>query len=134
MPAILTSNASVAAVSSTGLVKAVKNGTATITVKTVDGGYTATCRITVKAATVNVTGVKINTTTKTMNAGTTFQLAAWPQPSTATNKTVTWTSSNTSVATVSSTGLVKAVKKGTATITVKTADGGKTATCKVTVN
>ena len=127
------SNTSVATVSSTGLVKAVKEGTATITVKTVDGGYTATCRITVKAAIVAVTGVKINTTAKTMNAGTTFQLAAWPQPSTATNKTVTWTSSNTSVATVSSTGLVKAVKKGTATITVKTSDGGYTERCKITV-
>jgi uncharacterized protein YjdB len=47
---------------------------------------------------------------------------------------VTWSSSNTAVAKVSSTGLVTAVKKGTATITVKTSDGGKTATCKITVN
>ena len=47
---------------------------------------------------------------------------------------VKWSSGRKAVATVNSTGLVKAVKKGTATITVKTADGGKTATCKVTVN
>ena len=83
---------------------------------------------------VFVKGVKINTTARTVEIGKTFQLAAWPQPSNATNKAVTWSSSNTAVAKVSSTGLVTAVKKGTATITVKTADGGKTATCKITVN
>ena len=125
------SNTAVAKVSSTGKVTAVKAGTATITVKTADGGKTATCKITVK---VPVTSVKLNATAKTLNVGKTFQLAAWPQPSNATNKAVTWTSSNTTVATVSSTGLVTAKKKGTATITVKTADGGKTATCKITVN
>ena len=124
------SNTAVAKVSSTGLVTAVKAGTATITVKTADGGFTAVCKITVD---IPVTGVKINTTAKTITAGKTFRLAAWPQPSNATNKQVTWTSSNTAVATVSSTGLVKAVKKGTATITVKTVDGGYTAACKITV-
>ena len=81
-----------------------------------------------------VTSVKINSTAKTLAPGATFQLAAWPQPTNATNKAVTWSSSNTTVATVSSTGVVTAKKKGTATITVKTADGGKTATCKITVN
>ena len=124
------SNTAVATVSSTGLVKAVKAGNATITVKTADGGKTATCKITVR---VPVTSVKINTTAKTIAPGSTFQLAAWPQPTNATNRKVTWTSSNTAVATVSSTGLVKGIKNGTATITVKTADGGKTATCKITV-
>ena len=127
------SNTAVATVSSTGLVTAVKAGTATITVKTVDGGKTATCKITVQAVTVPVTSVKINTTAKTLAPGATFQMAAWPQPTNATNKNVTWSSSNTAVATVSSTGLVKAVKAGTATITVKTVDGGKTATCAITV-
>ena len=69
-----------------------------------------------------------------MTAGSTFQLTAWPQPSTATNKAVTWTSSNTAVAKVSSSGLVTAVKAGTAKITVRTADGGYTEVCTVTVN
>ena len=125
------SNTGVATVSSTGLVKAVKGGTANITVKTADGGYTATCKITVN---IPVTGVRINTTAKTMTPGKTFQLAAWPQPSNAANKKVTWWSSNTAVATVSSTGLVKAVKAGTAVITVKTIDGGYRQTCKITVD
>ena len=104
--------------------------TISITVKTVDGGFKKKCTITVG---IPVTSVKINTTAKTIAPGKTFQLAAWPQPSTATNKNVTWSSSNKAVATVDSKGLVKAVKAGTATITVKTADGGKTATCKITV-
>ncbi|RRD54666.1 Ig-like domain-containing protein, partial [Tannerella forsythia] len=54
-------------------------------------------------------------------------------PATATNKKVTWTSSNTAVATVDGSGTVKGIAPGTATITVTTADGGKTATAAVTV-
>ena len=124
------SNTAVATVSSTGLVKGIKNGTATITVKTTDGGYTETCVITVG---IPVTSVKINTTARTINAGATFQLAAWPQPTNASNKAVTWSSSNPKVVKVSSKGLILAEKPGTATVTVKTVDGGKTATCTVTV-
>ena len=124
------SNTSVASVNSSGLVTGIKNGTTTITVKTVDGGYTKTCVMTVG---IPVTSVNINTTAKVMNVGKTFQLAAWPQPANATNKIVIWSSSNTGVATVSGTGLITARKKGTSTITVKTQDGGYTATCKVTV-
>ena len=124
------SDSSVASVNSSGLVTAVRNGTATITAKTVDGGYTASCVITVG---IPVTSVKINAAEKVVAPGKTFQLAAWPQPANAANKAVTWTSSNTSVAKVSSSGLVTAVSEGTATITVKTVDGGKTATCAITV-
>ena len=54
-------------------------------------------------------------------------------PANATNKNVTWTSANTSIATVSSTGLVTAVAPGTTTVTVTTEDGGYTATCTVKV-
>ena len=125
------SRPTVAKVSSTGLVTAVMPGTANVTVKTVDGGFTKTCRITVQ--TQPVTGVKINTAARTITAGRTFQMAAWPQPASAGNKAVTWTSSNTAVARVNSAGLVTAVKPGTATVTVKTADGGYTASCKITV-
>ena len=124
------SNPAVATVSDKGLVNAVKTGTANITVKTSDGGYTAACKITVN---VPVTSVKINTTARTIEVRKTFQLAAWPQPTNATNKAVTWTSSNPAVVTVSGTGLVKAVKAGTATITVKTVDGGRKKYCKITV-
>ena len=124
------SNTAVATVSSTGLVTAIKNGTANITVKTHDGGFTKVCKITVG---VPVTSVKINATSRTLAAGKTFQMAAWPQPTNASNKKVTWSSSNPAVATVSSTGLVKGIKAGTAVITVKTNDGGKTAKCTITV-
>ena len=123
-------NPAIATVNSSGLVTGVKDGYAVITVKTVDGGYTKTCAITVG---IPVTSVVINTKAKTMNVGKTFQLAAWPQPVNASNRAVTWTSSNTSVATVSATGLVTAKKKGTATITVKTVDAGYTETCTITV-
>ncbi len=126
-------NTSVATVSSSGVVTAKAAGTAKITVKTNDGGKTATCTVTVKAATVPVTGVSLNKTTLSMTAGGTQTITATVTPSNATNKSVTWSSDNTSVATVSSSGVVTAKAAGTAIITVKTNDGGKTATCTVTV-
>ena len=128
-------NASVATVSSNGLVTAKGPGSTNVRVMTKDGGKIAYCKITVQAATtVPVTSVKINSTAKTLAPGATFQLAAWPQPTNATNKAVTWYSFNTSVATVSSTGLVTAKGKGSTNVRVMTKDGGKIAYCKITVN
>ena len=124
------SNTSVATVSSSGVVTAKKKGTATITVTTADGKKTATCKVTVI---VPVTGVKLNKNSQTVNVGKTVSLKATVSPSTASNKNVTWKSSNTAVATVSSKGVVTGKKSGTATITVTTRDGSKKATCKVTV-
>jgi uncharacterized protein YjdB len=122
------SDATIATVAN-GKVTAVKAGTATITVKTEDGGYTATCAVTV---TIPVTGVTLNKSTLALVAGSSATLAATITPEDATNKSVTWSSSDTSIATVSD-GKVTAVKAGTATITVTTTDGSKTATCAVTV-
>lgn len=82
--------------------------------------------------TPGVTGVRLNKTTATLMAGQTMNLTATVRPGGA-NKKVTWTSGNTSVATVDNTGKVTGVNAGTATITAKTADGGYTATCQVTV-
>ena len=84
------------------------------------------------AGAVSVTGVTLDRNSASIEAGSTLQLTATVSPSNATNKTVSWSSSNTSVATVSN-GLVTAVSAGSATITVTTADGGYTATCAVTV-
>lgn len=84
--------------------------------------------------TVPVTGVAVSPTSASLNAGGTQQLTATVSPSNATNKAVTWTSSNTAVATVNSSGLVSAVAGGSATITVRTTDGGFTATSAITVN
>ena len=125
------SNTSIATVSD-GIVKAVKSGTSTIKVTTSDGGKTAECKVTVKAKAVSVESVRLNKSTLTLTAGDSETLTATVSPSNATNKNVIWTSSNTSVATVSN-GTVKAVKSGTTTIKVTTADGGKSAECRVTV-
>ena len=84
--------------------------------------------------TVSVSGVSLNKTSLTLNPGDTETLTATVLPNNATNKSVTWTSSNTTVATVANNGLVTAKSEGSTTITVKTNDGNKTATCTVTVN
>ena len=124
------SNSSVAKIDSNGKVTAVGNGTATITVKTVDGSKTASCTVTVSTL---PSAVSLSKTTASLKKGETLTLSATVSPSDASNKSVVWSSSNTSVATVNSNGKVTAVGNGTATITVKTTAGSKTATCKVTV-
>jgi len=83
--------------------------------------------------TVAVTGVTLSPTTLSLNVGGTATLTATVAPDNATDTTVTWASSDTTKATVSSSGLVKAKAVGAATITVTTTDGKKTATCAVTV-
>lgn len=98
---------------------------------TVNGG-TLTGHVT---GTVNykVTGVSLNKNTTTIKVGGTETLTAMVEPANATNKAVTWSSDNISVATVDANGLVTAVAEGSATITVTTEDGNKTATCTVIV-
>ncbi len=132
------SNTSVASVDANGLVTAKATGTATITATAADGsGKKATCTVTVSInTTVEVKYVSLNKTTLTLTStGQTSQLTPRISPTNATNKSVTWTSSNTSVATVDANGLVTAKATGTATITATAADGsGKKATCTVTVN
>ena len=83
--------------------------------------------------TVSVTGVKLNTSSKTINIGETYTLKETITPSNATNKNVTWKSSDTKIATVDSNGKVKGIKEGKATITVTTKDGNKKDDIKVTV-
>jgi len=122
----------VAIVSGEGLVTAKAAGTTTITVTTQHGNITASCQITVNP--LVPTGVTVSPASKTLNIGDTVQLAATIVPENATEKSVEWSSDKTSIATVSGTGLVKAETVGTATITVKTKSGNKTATCQITVN
>ena len=117
-----------------GLVTGVSAGQATITVTTVDGSRTAQCVVTVSATAVPVTGVSLDKPSITLIEGNTEQLTATIAPSNATNQNVTWSSNNTNVATVSQLGLVTAVAAGSATITVTTVDGNRTATSNVTVN
>ena len=118
-----------------GKVTPVGAGTAIITVTTVDGSKTATCTVTVteNAGSVAVTGVTLAPTTLALTVGGEAKtLTATVSPDNATNKAVTWTSDKPAVATVAD-GKVTPVGAGTATITVTTVDGGKTATCVVTV-
>ena len=128
------SDAATATVDNSGKVTAVKAGSATITVTTTDGSKTATCSVTVTAKTVTVSGVALDHDKLDMTEGESSQLKATVSPDNASDKSVEWSSSDATVATVDGTGKVTAVKAGTATVTVKTKDGGKTATCSVTVN
>lgn len=119
-----------------GLVTAVAEGTATITVTTTDGNFQDTCTVTVtQPAETPVTSVTLDKTSLTLDVGGSDTLAATVKPDDATNKAVKWSSSNENVATVNQNGNVKAVGAGKATITATTADGsGVSATCEVTVN
>lgn len=128
------SDSTIASVDNNGVVTGHKAGTATITVKTKDGGKTATCKVTVTDKVVAVTEVKLEKTTAEMKVGDTLTLTATVTPDNATNKKVTWKSDKTDIADVDANGKVTAKAKGTATITVTTEDGGKTAKCVVTVD
>ena len=121
------SDKEVATVTSKGKVTGRSVGTATITVKT-DNGKTATCTVTVKPAPTNVS---LNKEAVNIGVGQKYTLTATLTPSNAVTY-CTWSSSDTSVATVTAGGIVTGKKSGTATITVKTTNG-KTVTCKVNV-
>ena len=128
-----TDNSNVVAVDSQGNIMAQGPGTATITVTTKDGSKIATVKITVKEADpVVVTGVTLNETSLELTVGDEVKLVATVEPSDATDKEVTWSSSDEEVATVDQEGNVKVIKDGEATITVTTKDGGKTASCTIT--
>ena len=126
------SNTSVATVSTSGLITAKAKGSATITVTANDGsGKKATCTVTVIQP---VTGISLNKTSTSINIGSTETLVATITPSNASNTGVTWSSSNTSVATVSTDGVVTPKAVGTVTITATaTGNTSKKATCTVTV-
>ena len=127
------SDTNVATVDETGMVKAVAAGIATITVTATDGAKTDTCQVTVAEPAIPVTGVTLGPKSLDLTiGGPTGLLTATVSPANATNKTITWTSSNPSVATVNG-GIVTAVGKGTTIITAATADGDITDTCTVTV-
>lgn len=83
---------------------------------------------------VAVTGITLDKSKLEMKKGESLNLVATITPSTATNKNVTWTSSNEKVATVSKEGIITAIEEGTTTITVTTEDGNKVAKCEVTVS
>jgi uncharacterized protein YjdB len=120
------SNTKVATVSSTGKVKGVKTGIATITCTSNVTGLSATCKVTVGSIYLDKTEVSIV-------KGTTLTLTPSVYPTTLADKSVTWKSSDETVATVTSGGKVTGIKAGTATITCTSNATGLSATCQVTV-
>ena len=113
------------------LIEAVEQQTHSATyIRTVN--YLPVTRNITITVTIPVTGVTLTTTSMILDVGYTQALTATFVPANATNQSVTWASNNTAVATVYN-GLITAVGQGTATITVRTVDGGHEATCNVTV-
>lgn len=128
------SDVSIASVDEYGLVTSNSEGTATISVTTAEGGYSAECQLNVVAEVISVYGVTIGDCPGyILETGNTHQLTANVAPVDATDPSVNWNSSNLSVATVDENGLVKAVSQGTATIMVTTNDGGYAKTCNLGV-
>ena len=123
-------DSSIVSIDSNGNIKANKIGVAVITAKT-NNGKIATCKVNVSNNNVEVTGITLARTSANIYIGDTIGIGSTVLPSNATNKSIIWTSSNTSVATVSN-GVVRGIKSGTTTITAKT-NNGKKATCVVTV-
>ncbi|MBE5962584.1 MAG: hypothetical protein E7256_14610 [Lachnospiraceae bacterium] len=125
------SNPSILTVDQNGKVTLKKPGTATVIVTSrIDATITAMCTVTVTKA---VTGIALDTTAKEMYAGESYRLTYQVKPSDASNAAVTWTSTNTNVATVNATGLVTAKNPGSTAIILKTADGGYMSICLITV-
>lgn len=126
------SNPKIASVSKKGVVKGLKAGTAIITATARDGSKkSAKCKITIKNP-IRVKNIMIEKATFVLE-GRSVTLEYEINPSDATNKKVTWESSDPTIATVSPKGVVEGISPGVAYITVTTVDGNKTATCMVTV-
>jgi uncharacterized protein YjdB len=126
------SNVAVAKVDENGVVTAVAPGGATITVTTEEGGKSATCAVTVVKA-VPVTSVRLSPASITIRIGRSGVLTPIFSPTNASNKNVSWNSSDTSFVSIDGNGRYTGLKLGTAVITVKTEDGAKTATCTIRV-
>lgn len=114
-----------------GKVKAVGPGTTYVSVK-VNGKFTAKCKISVNTPVINVTDVVLSVASLTLSEGSSRKISAQIVPVNATDKTVIWSSDNEKVATVED-GMITAISKGEAKITVKTRDGKKTDTMTVIV-
>ncbi len=128
------SNTGAATVDQLGNVTGVAAGTATVTATTTDGtSLSASATVTVVATAVPVTGVSLSRTSATVTVGDSLTLTATISPAGATNRNLQWSSTNTGVASVSSSGVVTGIAAGSATVKVTTVDGGFTASCIVTV-
>ncbi len=128
------SKPAIATVNQNGNVTAISKGDVDITVTTKDGNKTATCKVTVTEKIIPVEGIVLDKDELKLNENATAKLTATVLPTNATNKNVTWSSLNSSIATVDQNGLVTAISPGTVDIIVKTEDGLHSATCQVVVD
>lgn len=128
------SDVSVAMVSPDGTVYAVKEGQASIMATTIDGGFVALCKVSVKAKTVLAESLSLSVQTLKLSVSETIQLVATLQPENVTNKSLHWSSTDSNIATVSDNGLVTGISEGNAQIIVTTTDGSDIAAiCDITV-
>jgi len=127
-----TNNDLIVRVSQTGELTAVGEGTAIVTVKTEDGGFIATCEVTVYSK-IPVTGLTLDKSTLSLDVGEYYTFLATVLPSNASDTGITWRTDNSTVLAISQTGLIKGKAAGTAIVTATTDDGNFTAKCKVTV-
>ncbi len=128
-----TSQPTIASVSSAGVVKALSAGTAEIIATTVDGNFKAKCVVQVTNPVIAVQSITLNQITASMNTGDSLQLTATILPQNASDKSVTWSSATTTIATVSANGMVKALSAGKVEITTTSIDGGYKAMCTIQV-
>ena len=127
-------NAAVATVSDAGLVEAKAVGVAVITVTTQEGAFTATCEVTVTAEDVVLTGLRLSPSETRLKVGGEATLSVTYEPAGATQREVTWSTSDAAIVTVDEHGKVKAIAAGEATITVASKTNASIqATCKVIV-
>ena len=122
---------SILSVDQDGNITGLSLGTATVTVTTEDGGFTASAEITVIP--VQVTGVSISPKSVSVALGHTIQLTASITPSNAANKNLSWSVSDETIISVDGQGTVTGLSGGTATVTVTTEDGGFSASAEITV-
>ena len=116
-----------------GTIKGNEIGTTNLNISNGSTNITITVNVIDGENKIAVKGVKLNKTQTSLQIGATEKLTATINPTNASNKAIIWKTSNESVATVSNTGVIKGIGKGTATITAETVDGKFKATTKVTI-
>lgn len=126
----ISSNKTIASVDNSGIVTANAQGNAVITAT--NNGLSASCNVTVSLKTIAVNSITLSESNIPLNVTDMTSLTADVLPTNATDKSVTWQSSNSGIASVDSSGNIKALAQGTATITASSSNG-KTASCTVTV-
>lgn len=129
----ISSNSEIATVNNTGLVTAIKKGEAIISIITLDGNKSASCKVIVEAKYIPVSTLKLSETSVNIHKGENKQLTATISPNDATNKNIIWSSSDESIAKVDANGRITAIEIGNTTITASIENEKIKSTCDVFV-